>query len=64
MRPSFDNVGASLILFLNGWPPQARAKVVWPFRAKWTVDTLPQGRKLFFACRPRLPAVITLRRKA
>jgi len=23
------------------------SKVVWPFRCKWTVDTLPQGQKLF-----------------
>jgi hypothetical protein len=23
-------------------------EVVWPFRTKWTVDTLPQGQKLSF----------------
>jgi len=40
-------------------------EVVWPFRIKWTVDTLPQGKKLFFECKLRvLPAAIISRRKA
>jgi hypothetical protein len=39
-------------------------EVVWPFRTKWTVDTLPQGKKLFFECKLRLLAAIISRRKA
>jgi hypothetical protein len=39
-------------------------EVVWPFRAKWTVDTLPRGEKLFFECKLRLLAAIISRRKA
>jgi len=32
------------------------SKVVWPFRCKWTVDTLPHGQKLLFKCRPKVRA--------
>jgi hypothetical protein len=40
------------------------SKVVWPFRTKWTVDTLPHGQKLSFKCRLKLHAPITLKQKA
>ena len=40
------------------------SKVVWPFRCKWTVDTLPHGQKLLFKCRLKLRAPISLKQKA
>ena len=40
------------------------SKVVWPFRCKWTVDTLPHGQKLSFKCRLKLRVPITLKQKA
>src|SRR5215468_4724903 len=43
---------------------QASAKVVRPFRSKWTVDTLPHGQKLSFKCRLKLRVPITLKQKA
>jgi hypothetical protein len=40
------------------------AKVVWPFRSKWTVDTLQRGQKLPFKCKLKLRALITLKQRA
>ena len=47
IRTLLDNVGALLILFSTGSDGKPTAKVVCPFRFKWTVDTLPQAGKLF-----------------
>jgi hypothetical protein len=49
---------------VNRYSSQVSSKVVWSFRCKWTVDTLPHGQKLSFKCRLKLRVPITLKQKA